>query len=484
MPRGVYELPRKETTTEDRIRLIEQKKFFIGYGISLLRKYSEVFDPEKDEIEIWIDQKLRSGHTFVVGTTGSGKTVKLSNWVVQDICYDNRLIYVDPKGDRDLLKGAIAAARVKGRFRPGEFLLLSPLYLDVSVELNPLYGLDADEAAVVLVSAIPEGKEPFFKKVAFMTLLAIMLALKSENPHYYPSVSDVAAYFSFKKLKQLKDVVEQTLRDIASSSPSESIHQYASDAQMVLDHLVHTSEEYFEKISMTLKAEVDVLSTGAIGRIIGRAKENILYKRLENDENVIFFAYLGALRYGDEIVGRAARMIFSSIQRLTGKMYQKFKVFDPPLAIYGDEAKNLFYDGIEDLFNKVRGANVYLTFATQSLGDVAAALGQDKMLSILGNVNIIVIMRAIDRYTSEYVERSSEEVFIYRPNFLQHQLGLNQTKQKAIPGPILKKLPTGAFFCSLYGKWYQLYSPYEEIPKELDFDLQKVFFPSEERKAV
>lgn len=432
------------------------------------------------EVEVWLSQRERAGHTLLIGTTGSGKTVLLSNLVKQDILAGHRIMYVDPKGDTDLYKTFVSYGKLAGRFNPKTFLFLSPMYLDYSIELNPLWGLDPDEAAVVIASAIPDGKEPFFKKVAFMTLLAILLAIGSKKraSGWYPSIHEVAEYFGHARLKQLKEFVESELREIAklSSISSEKLASYATDANLVLDHLTMTDEAYFEKIAMTLKSEIDVITTGAIGQIIGRAKSNRLVENLLNDEDVMFLAYLGALRFGDEIVGRASRMIFSSIQRLTGRMYQYFQKFDPPLCIYGDEAKNLFYDGIEDLFNKVRGARVFMTFATQSIGDIIAALGADRTMSIVGNTNTQIFMRATDSATMEFAQSTADDVFIYRPNFTQHSLGMNQFRQKALLGPELKKLRTGSFYASVYGEWYRLYSPYELVPEGLDFNPEKVFY--------
>jgi len=474
---------RHELKVTDKVQMFDKdKNIFLGHGIDLLGSFSETAS-EIPEVEIWLSQKERSGHTLVIGTTGSGKTVLLSNLSKADILAGHRMVYVDPKGDIDLYKNFVSYAKLAGRFNPETFLFLSPMYLDFSVELNPLWGLDPDEAAVVLVAAIPDGGESFFKKVAFMILLSILLSLKSQNsaPGWYPSILEVAEYFTHEKLTVLKDFVRDNMRSISDNCglEDEKLRMYATDAALVLDHLTATDESYFEKIAMTLKSEVDVITTGAIGQVIGRAKSNRLVENLINDQDVIFLAYLGALRFGDELVGRASRMIFSSIQRLTGRMYQHFQAFDPPLAVYGDEAKNLFYDGIEDLFNKVRGARVFLTFATQSLGDIVAALGPDKMMSIVGNTNIQIFMRATDRYTMDYVQNTSDEVYVYRPNFLQHSLGLNQIRQQSILGPQLKRLKTGSFYAVVYGDWYRLYSPYEVVPKAFDFDPEQVFYPRE-----
>lgn len=459
----------------DRQRLFhEEKKIFLGYGEDV----ADSFKPSghHKEVEVWLDQDLRTRHALVVGTTGSGKTVLLSSLVKADILAGNRVVYVDPKGDEDLFKTVVAYAKMTGRFTPETFMFLSPMYLDYSIELNPLWGLDPDEAATVLVSSIPDGKEPFFKKVAFMVLLAILLgkAANNKNPANYPSIYEVTLSFSLTKLQDLEEAVRETLKSVISSDDSQ-MAMYAADAKLVLEHLTSADEAYFEKVTTTLKAEIDVLVTGSIGQVIGKAKTNRLVERLINDEDVIFLAYLGALRFGDEIVGRAARMIFASLQRLTGKLYQNFGKFNPPLAVYGDEAKNLFYDGIEDLFNKVRGANVMLTFATQSLGDIVGALGPEKTESIVGNTNTQVFMKATDKSTKEFVENAAINVDVMKAIFVDKELGLQSTKQKAIEGSYLGELKPGAFFVSVDGLWYQLYTPYEKVPSNLDFKPSDVF---------
>jgi type IV secretory pathway TraG/TraD family ATPase VirD4 len=466
---------RKSLTFAKRQELFHrEKKIFLGYGLDV----GEMYKPSGDhsEVEVWLEQDVRKRHTLVVGTTGSGKTVLLSSLAKADILSGNRIVYVDPKGDEDLFKTFVTYAKMTGRFTPETFMFLSPMYLDYSIELNPLWGLDPDEAATVLVSSIPDGKEPFFKKVAFMVLLAILLgkAANNKNPGNYPSIYEVTLAFSLNKLKTLEEEVHETLKLIATTD-NERLAMYAADASLVLEHLTSADEAYFEKVTTTLKAEIDVLVTGAVGQVIGKAKTNRLVERLRNDEDVIFLAYLGALRFGDEIVGRAARMIFASIQRLTGKMYQEFKTFEPALSIFGDEAKNLFYNGIEDLFNKVRGANVMLTFATQSLGDIVAALGDDKTQSIIGNANTQIYMKATDKYTTAHVENASITVDVAKPLFTDKELGLSTTSVKAIQGPFLNELKAGAFYASVDGLWYQLYTPYEKVPENLDFKPADVF---------
>lgn len=449
----------------------------LGYGIKVTDKYSESLDDiiNLPEYEAFLDMDMRTRHTLVVGTTGSGKTVLLSHLVKQDIMLGNSLIYVDPKGDTDLFKTLVAYSQLSGRFTPDEFIFLSPLYPEYSVELNPLWGLAPDEAAVVLASSIPDGKEPFFKKVAFMILLSICLAKAAEErpADEYPSIHEIAAFFQHSELKELRKTIITTCNKIASDSSSR-FAQHALDAKLVLDHLTASDPAYFEKISMTLKAEIDVLTTGTLGQIIGRAKTNKLFERLRDGKRVIFVAYLGALRFGDELVGRGAKMIFSSVQRLVGQMYGRHAKFNPPVAIYGDEAKNLFYDGIEDLFNKVRGAGAMLTFATQSIGDIVAAIGQDKTEAILGNTNTQIFMKSTDSITPEFVVNKVPEVDVYAPNFVQHQLGVTQKTRKMITNDELGKLKPGSYFALLDGHWYQMYTPFEKVPAPFDFEVEDV----------
>ena len=303
---------REQLTLRDRQEMFhDNKQIFLGYGLDVADSYNP--SGVHKEVEVWSDQDIRTRHTLVVGTTGSGKTVLLSSLAKADILTGNRIVYVDPKGDEDLFKTFVTYAKMTGRFTPENFMFLSPMYLEHSVELNPLWGLDPDEAATVLVSSIPDGKEPFFKKVAFMVLLAILLgrAANNKNPSDYPSIYEVTLSFSLSKLQTLEEEVHNTMKALAISN-DEKLSMYAADAALVLEHLTSADEAYFEKVTTTLKAEIDVLVTGAVGQVIGKAKTNRLVERLLNDEDVIFLAYLGALRYGDEIVGRAARMIFAS----------------------------------------------------------------------------------------------------------------------------------------------------------------------------
>jgi len=68
-----------------------------------------------------------------------------------------------------------------------------------------------------------------------------------------------------------------------------------------------------------------------------------------------------------------------------------------------DEASNLLYMGIEDLFNKSGGAGIWVHAFTQSIADIEAEIGPAPARKILDNANTKIFMRVNDPKTAEYI---------------------------------------------------------------------------------
>jgi hypothetical protein len=96
------------------------------------------------------------------------------------------------------------------------------------------------------------------------------------------------------------------------------------------------------------------------------------------------------------------KIIISMLQSFTGRVFSSGKTVTPPLSLYIDEAQNVLYYGIEDLFAKGGGANVWIHGFSQSVNQMYAMLGKDTARSILDNTNTKVFMRVPDVDTAEY----------------------------------------------------------------------------------
>ena len=79
-------------------------------------------------VPVSIPDTHRQGHIFTMGATRSGKT-RLAEWIIeQDIRKGYPVLWIDPKGDIQILSKIAQVAREVGRER--EFMFLSPIFPD------------------------------------------------------------------------------------------------------------------------------------------------------------------------------------------------------------------------------------------------------------------------------------------------------------------------------------------------------------------
>ncbi len=91
----------------------------IGKGIDIQDKFPKI-------IPIVLPDSHRKGHFFGFGTTRAGKTRVIESMISQDIEKGNSVVYVDPKGDIEILSKIVQKAFETGREE--ELFLVSPIY--------------------------------------------------------------------------------------------------------------------------------------------------------------------------------------------------------------------------------------------------------------------------------------------------------------------------------------------------------------------
>lgn len=171
----------------------------IGKGVNL----SDI----SREIDITIKDTDRSGHFGCFGTTRVGKTKLIENIVEQDIKKDYNVVIIDPKGDTDLFSKVVQVATETGRLT--DLMLLTPIYPDYSIMLDPLaYYYMEDELVDHVISGI-KAKEDYFIAIASEVTQAVVsgLALQTEargerlNINFY-DIKVRSDYFNLKKFKE------------------------------------------------------------------------------------------------------------------------------------------------------------------------------------------------------------------------------------------------------------------------------------------
>jgi len=252
-----------------------------------------------------------------------------------------------------------------------------------------------EELVAHIISGVPV-EELFFYKVAYeisMVLVqALLLKAQVENKKHSFNINEI-------KDRMSREEIAELLKEIQVIDKPE-----AREIEKNMEKIVNSPHDYYSKISTSLRVALMQLSAGNIGKLVGKADENRFIKRLEDGKRVILVAHLGALLTEDaaKVLGK---VIVSMIKTYVGRIFLSGGVVDPPLSLYIDEAQNVLYYGIEDLFAKAGGAGVWVHAFNQSVNQIYKEVGHNLGRSILDNANTKVFMRVPDTDTAEYVAK-------------------------------------------------------------------------------
>ncbi len=427
-----------------------QGKTFIGKGYKL-------GDPKAIK-NVWLPDSDRKAHMFCFGTTRIGKTRLIELMIEQDIRKGYSVALFDPKGDIDLFSKIVQVAFEENRQE--ELYLITPIFPAHSASIDPLaYYYMPEEIVSHVVSGI-KAKEEFFINVAYETTLIIVLSLllfaKIRGDRAAINFEEIHERASYGGLKNLKSQLEA----IDSDEARELVHS--------LTQILDKPQDYFAKISSTLHSVLTTMTRGGVGSIIGKARTNEFMRRLEKGKRVILVVQTGNLltRKTAHII---ARVLLSMLQSFVGRRYASGRKVEPPLAVYLDEASNLMYIGIEDLFNKAGGAGIWVHAFSQSIADLDAEIGRDHARKILDNTNTKLFMRVNDPMTAKYIAEYSGEHKKFSPILsLGGGITIREIREQTVLPEDVLRLQARDFYLftlggAFRGKTANVDSPYFQI---------------------
>ncbi len=372
----------------------------------------------------------------------------MESMVVQDIRKGYSVVVIDPKGDAELLANIVLTAAETNRL--DDLIYVSPIYPEYSAIIDPLSHYYMPEELVAhIVSGVETGKEPFFYNVAYEISLMVVLALLekqkySKDKHGF-NLLDIKNLISHSSLQELA----QSIQYIAFSN--ERVKQIYRDLQKILE----SPQDYYSKVSSSLRVALTELTSGNIGKIVGKADSNRFISRLEEGKGVIMITQLGSL-----LTHRAAftvgKVIISMIGSFVGRKFSQGNIVKPPLAIYIDEAQNVLYYGIDDLFAKAGGAGVWIHGFCQSVSQLYAEIGEEKAKSILDNTNTKVFMRVPDIETSRYASAHFGKIKVYSPIVSAGgAVSTREEERDTVPDDVFITLKPRIFYMITYGGRYK-----------------------------
>ncbi len=389
----------------------------------------------------------RKGHLWCFGTTRIGKTRMVEGIIEQDIRKGYSVVCIDPKGDNALFSKIVQIASDTGRI--DDLLLVTPIFPQHSAILDPLSSYYMVEELVAHITAgVPaDQKNPFFSGVAYevslMVVQALIMLARSVDRSPSFNLNDIKNHISHADLAQLKEKIDFI--------DTPEAHQLSMDIQKILD----STADYYSKVASSLRVALTELTSGNVGQVIGNADENRFIKRLEQGKGVIMVVQLGSL-LTKKAAYTAGKVIISMLQAFVGRKYASDQMVNPPLALHIDEAQSVLYQGIEDLFAKAGGAQVYIHGYSQSVSQMYAEIGKDRANTILDNCNTKIFMRVPDAGTASYVSEHLGEKRTYSPIIsLGGGLAIRETEDVRVKHTEILNLAPRQFFLTTYSGIYR-----------------------------
>ncbi|MFZ0451255.1 MAG: hypothetical protein WAL98_18625, partial [Desulfatiglandaceae bacterium] len=256
----------------------KQQHTFLGYGYRL--------DSPGKVKKIRLKDADRKGHLFCFGSTRIGKTRLIELMMEQDIRKGYSVALFDPKGEIEIFSKVVQVAYEENR--QDDLCLVTPIFPDCSARMDPLaYYYMPEELVSHVVSGI-KAREEFFINIAYETTFVIVQALL-----FFAKIKNVKTTLNFNVVKErasytdLKNLEEQ-LKDYENDPEAEEI-------LLSLRQILSSPQDYFGKVSSSLRTVLTSLSAGSVGAIIGKARANNFVKRLEQGKRVILIVQTGSL---------------------------------------------------------------------------------------------------------------------------------------------------------------------------------------------
>ena len=310
-------------------------------------------------------------HIFVCGTTGSGKTVALSNFIKSAIEYDYPLLIIDGKGDTN--EGSILeVTRLIGQDR--KLYIIDLNNPSKCHRYNPFKNTNPDIIKDMLINMTNWSEEHYkYNTERYIQKLCILL----EKSEITISLDSLVKYLPIDKFMQLS----MTL------SSQEKISKYEHTENIELAKISG-------KIAESASARFATIKESMLGQIFHEDGIDI-YTALK--ENAIILFILNPLSYPE-----------------TSPLIGNLIIIDSKKAVsnfFSDRKERIFYildeinayasPSLLSLVNMSRTANVTCILATQSLSDLDSVTEQFKE-QVIENCNNYIVLRQNSSVNAEH----------------------------------------------------------------------------------
>ncbi len=311
-------------------------------------------------------------HIFICGTTGSGKTVALSNYMRNCMKKDFPMLIIDGKGDTG--KGSILdiLTQLNKHYRKKIYCinLTNPSLSDT---YNPFYNTSPTVAKDMLVNMTDWSEEHYKVNAERYLQRLISLMNKAEIPLSFQSI------VKFMELDNFTLLSTQLVKE----------KQISKERHLENLEIAKTSG----KVAENSIARFSTIAESELGEIFSDTGIDIATALREN---AIILFILNPLIY-PELSPAFGRLVLIDSKKAISQRFNSrnrtFFLFDE-INVYASKT-------LIDLVNKSRSANVTCVLSTQSLSDLASAEDEDFTQQIIENCNNYLVLHQNSAVNSE-----------------------------------------------------------------------------------
>jgi hypothetical protein len=335
----------------------------------------------------------RLRHLYVIGQTGTGKSVFLKNLCIQDIRAGEGVCFIDPHGN-DIID--ILAAVPPERYE--DVIYFDPASLERPFGLNLLeYDPAHPEQKTFIVNEIlaifrrlygdtPESMGPAFEQYFRNATLLVM-----EDPASGSTMLDIARVLSNKQFRDLKlsrsmnPIVNQFWQEIATKAEGEA------SLQNIVPYITNKFDDFTANDFMR--------------PIIGQQNSSFNFRNII-DTKKILLVNLSKGRLGERNANLLGLILVGKLfMAALSRADSPGKDF-PPFYFYIDEFQNITTDSIPAILSEARKYKLSLTVAHQFLAQIDEKIRD----AVFGNVGSMAVFR-VGQEDGEFFAKQFAPVF-------------------------------------------------------------------------
>ncbi|HEY5549624.1 MAG TPA: ATP-binding protein [Candidatus Saccharimonadales bacterium] len=374
------QLERQPSKQVDGPRNVPEEGLLLGYNL---------FRGAKKAIRLTVEDRAR--HIYIVGQTGTGKSVFMENLALQDMLEGRGFCFVDPHGD--------AAERLLSmvpKERTEDVIYFSPADMDYPLGLNLFEFQTPDQRDFLIQEAInmlyklyDPGRTgiigPRYEHIFRNAALTVMAGPEGGTFVDIPKLFRDPAYVEQK----LQHVTDQNVLDFWRKEIPQS----------------QRSNEYGEVTSWFVSKFGAFLSNEMMRNIIGQTKSAFNLRDIM-DGGKILLVNLSRGRTGDlnsKLLGMIFVMKFEVAAMSRADVPEDYR---RDFSLYVDEFQNFATDSFADILSQARKYHLNLIVANQ----FSTQLKEEIRDSVFGNVGTVVSFR-VGTEDAEFLAKQLAPVF-------------------------------------------------------------------------